>query len=566
MKYQSMRIVATAIAIILMCVPTVVFAQDGSPDQVTTAAQEALLRHPEMTRTDVQYDPHAVLVQFKDNATQRSMEQSWNTVQAETVDEVGLTDGLVKIDISDSRMDIATTIGLLERMPNVEFAEPDYVVQPTETVPNDTRYTELWGLSSNNAPSAWDAFTGDPNFIVAMIDSGMDYTHPDLAGNLWTNPGEIAGNGIDDDHNGYIDDIHGWDFYDSDNDPMDATNHGTHTAGIVGATGNNSTGVVGMNWHCKIMPLRFLGANGGYTSDAVKAINYAVAKGVKISNHSWGTGGYSTALYNAINAARTKGHLLIAAAGNGGTDQVGDSNDTVPFYPASFALDNIISVAAVSSTDAKASFSNYGATSVDLGAPGVSILSTLPNSSYGYASGTSMASPYVAGTAALLWGANPTWTYLEVKTRILETAREVPSLSGVTTTGAILDAQAALLGAAPLAVTLADFTAQGETDHIVVSWETVTETDNLGFNLYRSETVDGARVQVNPALIPAKAPGSSDGFAYEWQDFDVTEGSNYYYWLEDVDLAGKTTGRDPIQAALRGPSQARLFFPVFMQD
>lgn len=209
--------------------------------------------------------------------------------------------------------------------------------------------------------------------------------------------------------------------------------------------GNNSLGVVGVNWHVKLMALKFLNDSGsGSTSGTISAVNYAVNKGVKVSNNSWGGGSYSQALYHAIENGKAVGHIFVAAAGNNGTN-----NDVSPFYPASYTNDNLIAVAAIDSNDNKASFSNYGATSVDLGAPGVDILSTVLGSGYSYYSGTSMATPHVAGAAALLYGLNPTWTYAQVRDRILSTARPIAALSGKTVTGGILDLAAAVSGSTP---------------------------------------------------------------------------------------------------------------------
>lgn len=330
----------------------------------------------------------------------------------------------------------------LQRNPNVLYAEPDYIVY-ADVTPNDPFYVNLYGMGKINAPAAWDTFAGDANFVVAIIDTGINYTHPDLAANMWLNPGEVAGNGLDDDANGYIDDVYGWDFANNDNNPADGHGHGTHTAGTVGAVGNNGVGVAGVNWNVKLAALKFLSdAGSGSTSNAIKAVQYAVKEGIKVSNNSWGGGGFDQSLYDAINASRSVGHLFVAAAGNNGAN-----NDLTPFYPASYNLDNLISVAATDSSDAKASFSNYGVTSVDLGAPGVNIYSTLP-SGYGSMSGTSMASPHVAGVAALVYGYHPSWTYQQVRDSIFNTVRQVASLSGKTVTGGIVDAAAAL-GASP---------------------------------------------------------------------------------------------------------------------
>jgi thermitase len=355
-----------------------------------------------------------------------------------------------------------------EASPDVAYAEPDFVFEPSQTVSaNDPSYPKLYGLNNTgqtggtsgadiNAPEAWSTTTGDAGVVVAVIDTGTDTNHPDLKDNVWVNPGESgsdllgkdkATNGIDDDGNKLVDDVNGWDFYNGDStvyDAADGDKHGTHVAGTIAAAGNNDLGVVGVNWKAKIMPLKFLGPNGGYTSDAVKAIDYAVAKGAKISNNSWGGGGYSQTLKDAIARADASGHLFVAAAGNGGSDGAGDDNDATPSYPASYDSPNIISVAATDSKDALAGFSNYGATSVDLSAPGVSILSTLPGDTYGGYSGTSMATPHVSGVAALLKAKNPTADDATLKDQILKSVDARSNLSAKTATGGRLNAAGAL--------------------------------------------------------------------------------------------------------------------------
>jgi subtilisin family serine protease len=262
--------------------------------------------------------------------------------------------------------------------------EPNYRVH-VQLTPNDTQYPQMWGLNNTgqtggtpdadiDAPEAWNSTTGSSNVIVCVIDSGVDYMHPDLIDNMWRNPGEIPNNGIDDDANGYIDDVYGWDFAQNDSDPSDADGHGTHVAGTIAARGNNALGVVGVNWQCKIMACRFLDASGsGDTYDAIDCINYAVANGARILNNSWGGGGYSASLEAAIVSARNNGVLFVAAAGNSASN-----NDTTPHYPSNYAVDNIISVASTTHTDALSSFSCYGATTVHMGAPGSDILSTVP--------------------------------------------------------------------------------------------------------------------------------------------------------------------------------------------
>lgn len=337
----------------------------------------------------------------------------------------------------------------LRTNPMIAYYEPNLIVTVSQ-IPNDPSFPSLYGLHNTgqtggtmdadiDAPEAWDITTGSSNDVVAVFDTGIDWTHPDLAANVWTNPGEIGGDGIDNDRNGFIDDIRGWDFVQDDNNPMDTDGHGTHVSGTIGALGNNAVGVAGVNWNVKILPLRIFNPFAGI-DDVVRGLRYVVAKGVKVSNHSWGGGSYSVTLFNAIQEAGTNGHLFVAAAGNGGLDWIGDDNDRFPDYPASYNLDNIISVAATDKNDRLASFSNYGATSVDLAAPGVNIYSTVPGNDYDYGSGTSMAAPHVSGVAALAWAAKPNATMAEVRNAILAGVDPISSLSGKVATGGRLNA------------------------------------------------------------------------------------------------------------------------------
>ena len=355
--------------------------------------------------------------------------------------------------------DVLDVVNRLTGYPGIAYAEPNYVVSIEQTLPNDPKFDDLWGLHNTDqtggtadadidGPEAWDITTGSGDIIVAVIDTGVDYDHPDLAANIWTNSGEIAGNGIDDDGNGYVDDVRGWDFAYDDNDPFDGDGHGTNVSGTIGAFGNNGAGVAGVNWNVQIMPLKFLDDTGsGYTDDAVDAINYAIANGAHLTSNSWGGGGFSQALENAIAASASADMLFIAAAGNSGTD-----TDASPHYPSSYDLDNIISVAATDASDDIATYgqfsspfdSNYGLTSVDLGAPGVSILSTTPGNNYSYFYGTSMATPHVAGVAALAWGLSPGATQQEIKAAILAGVDPVASMSGITVTGGRLNAYGTL--------------------------------------------------------------------------------------------------------------------------
>jgi subtilisin family serine protease len=334
-----------------------------------------------------------------------------------------------------SGMSVPEAVARLALDPRVEYAEPNYLWSIDRT-PNDPRYPEQYGLhnvgqtggtagADIGAEAAWDKFTGDPDLLIGDLDTGAEYDHPDLAENIWTNPGEIPGNGIDDDHNGYVDDVHGYDFYNHDGDPRDDNGHGTHTAGTIAAVGNNGVGVTGVVWHAKIVLLKFLNGSGsGPTSAAVEALQYAVRMGVRLTNNSWGGGFYSRALEDAIAAAGAAGELFVAAAGNARSN-----TDAVPQYPSALPEDCIVAVAATDQADQLASFSNYGATTVDLAAPGVDVLSTFPGHTYRLLSGTSMATPHVTGSAAFLMGRFPGMAALEVKARLLRFVTPLPALA-----------------------------------------------------------------------------------------------------------------------------------------
>jgi subtilisin family serine protease len=338
----------------------------------------------------------------------------------------------------------------------VAFVEPDFVVAP-QLVPDDPSFARQWGLENAGATSglvgadiaaveAWDVTTGSRDVVVAVIDTGVDIRHPDLVANIWRNPGEIPGDGIDNDRNGFVDDVHGWNFTRRNANPHDDNGHGTHVAGTIGAVGNNGLGVAGIAWQVSILPLKFLDRNGsGSTSAAVAAINYATRMrrdfGVSIvaTNNSWGGAGSSAALRAAIDAGGEAGILFVAAAGNDGTD-----NDRTPSFPASYRSEAVIAVAATDRSDRLATFSNVGLTSVDIAAPGVAILSTAPNARYATFSGTSMATPHVSGTLALLAAAQPTADAATLRTALLESVRPVPDLAGRIATGGVVDAAAAL--------------------------------------------------------------------------------------------------------------------------
>ncbi len=394
------------------------------------------------------YDPSHILVGFREDAP--------TTVG---VDGTRLTRGgnLWKVPVGEGRS-VGQAIASFQGRNDVLFAEPDYRVSIAATF-EDPFYDNLWGLNNTgqtggtfdadiDAPEAWEVTTGSSSTLVAVIDTGIDYTHPDLAANIWTNPGEIPGDGIDNDGNGFVDDVHGYDFVNNDGDPMDDHGHGTHVAGTIGAL-NNGIGVVGVSPNVQLMAVKFLGASGsGYLTDAIRGLDYAVQMGAKISNNSWTGGGFTQSLYDAIERAQQAGHIFVAAAGNDGQDA-----ELIPVYPAAYDLGNIVSVAATDHNDDLAWFSNYGSTTVDLSAPGVSILSTMPGNNYGYFNGTSMATPHVVGVVSLVHGLHPEWTYREVVDQVLSTVDPVSSLTGKTLTGGRLNAAEAVgNGPAPYVV------------------------------------------------------------------------------------------------------------------
>ena len=394
-----------------------------------------------------EYAPNEIIIKFTDGTTKELRQRVMNEMMAVEKQEFTSIKAYhwaipetVTLNNSKTIKGVKEMQAHLERLPYVLYAEPNYLYY-LSAVPNDPQYGNLWGMSRIQAPLAWDIETGSNTVVVGIIDTGVDWTHPDLVDNIWQNLGEdvdgdghvleyIGGqwvfdpgdiNGIDDDGNGYADDFVGWDFRNNDNNPYDGHSHGTHVAGTVAATGNNGIGVTGVCWTANIMALKFLSTSGfGYTSDAILALQYAIDNNASITNNSWGGGPYSLALDNMISLAEANDQLFVAAAGNYTRD-----NDAIPFFPSSYPHDNIISVAATNSSGELASFSHYGQTSVDVAAPGKSILSTTPGGNYAYNSGTSMATPHVAGLAALIKSQCNDFTYAEIKDRIMNAVEVV---------------------------------------------------------------------------------------------------------------------------------------------
>lgn len=330
----------------------------------------------------------------------------------------------------------------------VEYVEPNYIYRVNRT-PNDPMLGDLWGMNNASNPGvdigalkAWDIETGDKDLVVGVIDTGINYNHDDLKNNMWTNTAELNGQaGVDDDGNGVIDDIYGYNAAGNNGNPLDDHGHGSHCSGTIGASGNDGKGIVGVAWNVKLMGIKFLTASGsGSLDNAIKAIDYGTKMGAKILSNSWGGGGFSQALLEAIQRANQAGVLFVAAAGN-----ESNNNDASPTYPATYEVPNIISVAALNKNGQLASFSNYGKMKVHVGAPGVAIKSST-NVAGGYASwdGTSMAAPHVSGIAALLLSHEPNLTAVEAKARIIATAQKLASLRGKVSSGGIANAYAAL--------------------------------------------------------------------------------------------------------------------------
>ncbi|MBL8809581.1 MAG: S8 family serine peptidase [Planctomycetaceae bacterium] len=524
--------------------------------------------------------PSEILVQYRPDATDlvranaRSVGGGVLAEQIHTRVMTAAGQGVLERITLPAGMSTDAALAMYRNNPLVQYAEPNWTYTASY-VSNDPYYTtssRLWGMYSDDSPAsvgptgttnsfgsqaeeAWDAgFVGSDNVYVGIIDEGFEYSHPDLVDNAWTNPFD-APDGIDNDGNGYIDDIHGWDFFSNDNSVYDGTgdDHGTHVAGTIGASGGNGVGVAGVNWNITMISTKFLGPNGGSTSGAVQALDYLtdmkVRHGINIvaSNNSWGGGGFSQALLDAINRAANQGILFIAAAGNSNVN-----NDTTASYPSNYSTvsgagyEAVVAVAAIDSAGAKASFSSYGATTVDIGAPGVSINSTLPSGTYGSYSGTSMATPHVTGAVALYAAANPGATASQIRTALLNTATPTASLNGITATGGRLNVSA-LMGAVP-------------TPSLAISNVTVTEgnsgTTAATFTVTLSMVSTGT-VTVNFA--------TSDGTAVSTSDYVSNSGSLTFAPGEtaktiDVTINGDTTveSSETFLVTLSGASGATL--------
>jgi subtilisin family serine protease len=395
------------------------------------------------------YVPGELLVKYKSDSNFLSAEyyrKQIGITTLKTFERIGVR----HIKLPEG-MKVHEAINTFQNDPNVEYAELNYYYY-YDAFPNDPSFDRQWGLHNTgqeingtvgiadadiDAPMAWDIIKGSTDVVVAVIDSGVDYNHHDLVSNIWTNAGEIPGNGIDDDGNGYVDDFQGWDFFDNDNDPIDPTGHGTSVASIIGAVGNNGIGISGINWNTKIMVLKAGNESGLTLAAIIGAIEYASSFGAHVINCSLTSDERHQSLKDTID--ETSSAVFVCAAGNGSSN-----NDVTPYFPASFESAHIIAVAATNQFDNIHAESNYGATSVDVGAPGVNIYSCYLGNEYRYRTGTSFAAPSVSGIAVLLKAQYPLLTNIRVKEIIEASVDPIGALNGLIATGGRVNAYNAL--------------------------------------------------------------------------------------------------------------------------
>jgi len=436
----------------------------NSPDEGSMLTEVGPMLKSGSQRPD--FEPNELIIKFKEGTSETAQNAALGKIKGTVKEKIhtnsmkrsGDNQGFVLVTVPVQALE---AISKAKDLPEIEYAEPNFIYQHFD-VSNDTYFlsNNLWGMygpgttPSNSfgtgAAEAWAAgHTGSTDIYVGIIDEGYMYTHEDLSANAGTNPGEIPNNNKDDDGNGYVDDVYGWDFAGNNNTVFDGTadDHGTHVAGTIGAVGGNGIGVAGVCWNVRFLDAKFLGTRGGTTANAIKAVDYftdlKTRAGINIvaTNNSWGGGGFSQALQDAIERANQAGILFIAAAGNDGLN-----TETNTSYPSGYPNDNIISVASITSTGALSSFSNYAATKVDLGAPGSSVVSSVPvksgrsvGSGYASYSGTSMATPHVTGAVALYASTHPGASAAAIKAAILSNTTPTPSLTGKCVSGGRLN-------------------------------------------------------------------------------------------------------------------------------
>ena len=414
--------------IILLYTPFTVSGRTRSkPAESTQEQSPALYRDGEL------------LVRFRDGVSQKDKETIFATHGVKRKQQLEGDSGFEKLELPAGRDAKAAVLQLLQN-PQVQFAEPNFLISKEDLTPNDPQFNQQWALQNTGqnggqfgsdikANAAWDKTTGSASTVIAVIDSGIDFTHPDLANNQWTNPKPST-----------KDDLHGWDFTNNSAEIKDEQGHGTAVAGIIAAEGNNSVGISGVMWRASLMSLRVLDNTGtGDVANAVQAIDYAVTHGAQVINLSWGTSGESAALKDAIERALRRNVVVVCSAGNSGKDL-----DANPYYPASFGLKDLITVAGTDNFDQPASWSNYGARTVTVAAPGTDILTTQINGAYRTVTGTSAAAPVVTGIAGLLKTSRPGANAAQIVRAITDSARKIASLSGKVSSGGVASAADAL--------------------------------------------------------------------------------------------------------------------------
>jgi subtilisin family serine protease len=504
-----------------------------------------------------------VLVQFAGSTSmdrQLTLEQQIQAVDSVPVGQSGLR------RFRSPGYDVDTLLAFFRAQPDVAFAEPNYIVRKTVT-PNDPQFSNLWGLlnvgqiiqgvagtpgSDISATAAWNTTKGSKSIVVGVIDTGVDFNHPDLAANMWSAPSaftvNIGGVSITCPAGS-----RGFNAITNACNPMDDEGHGTHVSGTIGAVGNNGIGVAGVNWNTSIIGAKFLNSGGsGTTQDAIDAIDFLIqvkaafastgGANIRVLNNSWGGGGFSTGLQNAIANANTNNMLFVAAAGNSS-----NNNDTFPFYPASYNVDNVVAVAATDNQDFLAWFSNYGAQSVDLAAPGVDILSTVPGGGYAWGGGTSMASPHVAGAAALVLSACNLNT-AGVKQALRSSVDPVASLANVVDTDGRLNVAAAISSCGTPTVPPAPtgLAANAGNGQVSLSWGAVGTATS--YRVKRATTSGGPYTTIATGLTSTSH-----------LDTSVTNGTTYFYVVSAVNGVGEGPNSSQVSAtpsAAVNPPQA----------
>jgi subtilisin family serine protease len=474
-----------------------------------------------------------VIVKFRSTPNRGMYEQLQRDADAEWLRPIGHA-GAARLH--SRSLDAATLAARLAARGDVVYVEPNYIVHAF-VEPDDPLYPQLWGLAKIQAARAWDVSTGTTSHVVAIIDTGVDYTHPDLAANIWSAPSSfhvtIGGTTITCPAGS-----HGFNAITSTCDPMDDHKHGTHVAGTIGGVGNNGNGVAGVNWTTRLMAAKFLDASGsGSLGDAVDAIDFVIqtkqhfgaAADVRVLSNSWGGGPFSQALLDEINAANDAEMLFVAAAGNNGAN-----TDISPTYPGSYNAPNVVAVLATDANDAKASFSNYGPTRVDLGAPGVGILSTVLGGGYDTFSGTSMATPHVSGAAALVLS-QCSYDTAALKDALLDTVDPVPALASLTVTGGRLNVDSAVRTCVEAPSAPTGLTATGADGQVTLAWSTAFAA--LTYNVKRSTVQGGPYATVSSGV---KGP--------HFVDTTIVNGTTYYYVVSSSNVVGESANSNEASA------------------